>query len=553
MTQPPASTWFAVTGSAVNLINSSTQCHSGNWCGSMTLAPSDSQTSIFWQWLPSGTLPTTGFYMQMWVNFPTTWQWNIDGDHKLFILDPSDNDAGGARFYLNVRTNGTTQHCGSLAALTDAYNAWVYYNQAGTDPGICADGNWHSIQAYLNESSGQLEVWLDGNAYINTTPSGFYGNKSAYNSIKFGAYMNDAAASTTGGNRTFYVDDICVSTTPCSSSSSTTSNSSASSAAPVVSPTSATVAVGGTQQFSANAAVSWSVNGVTGGNSAVGTITSAGLYSAPAAVPSTSVTVVATETSNSVPSAPATITITAASGTSTQTTLFGPESWASGTWSDWGGGTPAGMSLSTTNVINGASHSAYVQHVSGTANSAWAETYFGDLDSTGPQQTEVTQEFDSYFDPNASINVAGGGGTKITILICNQDWTSIYPQPLAFSPFYLTMYADPTFNLWGELHRKTVTPDVWQEFGQNVGTSNPIALGKWQHVKVHAKLNTPGNSDGVLEVWLNGVQTMEYTNVDFRDSYTTRGWNMFEITGYDNAAPSTTWNQYWDNINLYVP
>src|SRR5207244_12898072 len=58
-----------------------------------------------------------------------------------------------------------------------------------------------------------------------------------------------------------------------------------------ISPTSATVGAGGTQQFTAtvtntnNTAVTWQVNGVPGGNAA-GTISSAGLYTAPAVVPS---------------------------------------------------------------------------------------------------------------------------------------------------------------------------------------------------------------------------------------------------------------------------
>ena len=60
-------------------------------------------------------------------------------------------------------------------------------------------------------------------------------------------------------------------------------------AAPVsitISPASATVAAGGTQQFTAtvenasNTAVTWQVNGVTGGNATVGTISSSGLYTA---------------------------------------------------------------------------------------------------------------------------------------------------------------------------------------------------------------------------------------------------------------------------------
>jgi hypothetical protein len=56
-----------------------------------------------------------------------------------------------------------------------------------------------------------------------------------------------------------------------------------------VTPNPVTVQTGTTQQFSATvsngAAVTWSVNGVTSGNATVGTITSAGLYSAPNAAP----------------------------------------------------------------------------------------------------------------------------------------------------------------------------------------------------------------------------------------------------------------------------
>jgi Bacterial Ig-like domain (group 2) len=54
-----------------------------------------------------------------------------------------------------------------------------------------------------------------------------------------------------------------------------------------VSPATATIAVGGTQQFTATMMggsevnVTWSVDGITGGNSSVGTISSSGLYTAP--------------------------------------------------------------------------------------------------------------------------------------------------------------------------------------------------------------------------------------------------------------------------------
>jgi serine protease len=60
-----------------------------------------------------------------------------------------------------------------------------------------------------------------------------------------------------------------------------------------ITPASVTVQAGATQAFTAtltnttNMAVTWQVNGTTGGNSSVGTITSEGLYTAPASVSST--------------------------------------------------------------------------------------------------------------------------------------------------------------------------------------------------------------------------------------------------------------------------
>lgn len=86
-------------------------------------------------------------------------------------------------------------------------------------------------------------------------------------------------------------------------------------------PAAVSLTVGGTQQFAAgvagpaNTAVTWSVNGTTGGNATVGTISTAGLYTAPAAVPSpASVTVRATSVSNPAASSTASVTITPISG-----------------------------------------------------------------------------------------------------------------------------------------------------------------------------------------------------------------------------------------------
>ena len=84
-----------------------------------------------------------------------------------------------------------------------------------------------------------------------------------------------------------------------------------------VSPSTASLAPSGTQQFTAvvtgttNTALTWSVNGTTGGNSTVGTVSNTGLYAGPASLPSPlSVTVTATSAQDPTKSATANVTVT---------------------------------------------------------------------------------------------------------------------------------------------------------------------------------------------------------------------------------------------------
>jgi hypothetical protein len=82
-----------------------------------------------------------------------------------------------------------------------------------------------------------------------------------------------------------------------------------------VTPQSVTVNLSATRQFSATVSnstattVSWSVNGVPGGNASVGTIGASGLYTAPSVLPSPA-TVVIQATSNTTPSAFGTASVT---------------------------------------------------------------------------------------------------------------------------------------------------------------------------------------------------------------------------------------------------
>jgi hypothetical protein len=78
-----------------------------------------------------------------------------------------------------------------------------------------------------------------------------------------------------------------------------------------VSPAVAVTPAGKTQQFTSNKAATWFVNDIQGGNATVGTISSSGLYTAPASVPSpATVTIKAAWQLNGAKSATASVTVT---------------------------------------------------------------------------------------------------------------------------------------------------------------------------------------------------------------------------------------------------
>ena len=106
-------------------------------------------------------------------------------------------------------------------------------------------------------------------------------------------------------------------------SGSTTTTGGSSSSGDTVSitvvPSTASVVANNTQLFGAtisgatNTTATWQVNGVTGGNNALGTISSSGLYTAPAVSATTTFTVTAISNDDSTKSATAFVTVSPAS------------------------------------------------------------------------------------------------------------------------------------------------------------------------------------------------------------------------------------------------
>src|SRR6266481_5644839 len=173
-----------------------------------------------------------------------------------------------------------------------------------------------------------------------------------------------------------------------------------------ISPTSAVLQAGVTQQFTAtvsgssNTGVAWSVNGIAGGNSTTGTISSSGLYTAPASVPTSgSVTVAAASVASPASSATATVSITA------------PVPVVSVAISPTSATVVAGNIQQFTGTVTGATNTAIIWQVNGTQGGSAAT---GTISTTGlytaPQcpSGAVTVTARSFYDSTkfANANVA---------------------------------------------------------------------------------------------------------------------------------------------------
>ena len=174
-----------------------------------------------------------------------------------------------------------------------------------TSASVEANGGTRTFTATVTNTSNTTVTWqVNGVAGGNST----VGTISAS-----GAYMAPSAIPS----------PATVTVMAVSAADSTKSASSQVTIAPVitvsVSPGTATVAASGTQAFTAtvgnssNTSVTWQVNGVAGGNTTVGTISSSGMYTAPMTVPSpATVTVAAVSAASSIRSGSSQVTISPA-------------------------------------------------------------------------------------------------------------------------------------------------------------------------------------------------------------------------------------------------
>jgi trimeric autotransporter adhesin len=194
-----------------------------------------------------------------------------------------------------------------------------------------------------------------------------------------------------------------------------------------VTPNPVNVVVGTQQQFTAtvtgttNTAVTWQANGVAGGNSTVGTISAAGLYQAPATVPT-----------------PATVTITAisaADGTtsgSAQATIVTVNTNITVTVSP--SGTTQVYTTTTqqfTATVTGTSDQSVNWYVEG---SAGGDATFGTIDTTGGYTAPAAVPTPATITITAYSQAASNALGTATVTIISNPPSAADPTPQTISP-----------------------------------------------------------------------------------------------------------------------
>jgi hypothetical protein len=72
--------------------------------------------------------------------------------------------------------------------------------------------------------------------------------------------------------------------------------------------------------------------------------------------------------------------------------------------------------------------------------------------------------------------------------------------------------------------------------------------GRWVCVEARAKLNTPGQKDGLNQLWIDGRLEAERKNLDWRGSYTGHGVNAVFLESYWNDGSPVTQSRWIDNF-----
>ena len=180
----------------------------------------------------------------------------------------------------------------------------------------------------------------------------------------------------------------------------------------------------------------------------------------------------------------------------------------------------------------------------GQGNSAWGMRWFADHPLLTPPGAAVAE-----ISVRLRLRYSNVNGSDIMATAAFQGWSADYPGGTPWAPYLVNLRTDATGAFEILLENRTSGSEVETVYVQNVGSTPVVAQpGTWHEVEYHLRLNTPGSADGVLDVWVDDVKTISRQDVNFRGSYTERGWNTMMLRAWDGDIPAGGYMEDIDNV-----
>jgi Polysaccharide lyase len=210
----------------------------------------------------------------------------------------------------------------------------------------------------------------------------------------------------------------------------------------------------------------------------------------------------------------------------------------SNSFNEWNGGarsqSPGDLSI-VSEGAHGGQYCARATLTQSTLSDNYADLYFGDHRAVGKDKVEeVYLQFHSKFE---SGYVWPNDSNKMAIFNLTDGESSQ-------RRYQVYVYVRPG----GEYKVAHSYIDSWQFFGldQNVGSPASVRFDQWDKLKLYAKLNTPGVSDGVVKLWVNDELKLVHEDVNIRQN-TDFGIGKLILSSYVMDTTVVNGYQYYDD------
>lgn len=215
-----------------------------------------------------------------------------------------------------------------------------------------------------------------------------------------------------------------------------------------------------------------------------------------------------------------------------------------GNFSEWNGGLDASMSVTTEKASTGR-YSTKAVMTRGTATDNYKDFVFGDhtrVGGTAVASSGLWVRFDTMFDSGFAFGTGQNLHKSVILNFEDENGRRRYQIILnvlnsnrQYFVEHLKWNADRSFG-----------GSITGLGSQTIGTPAAVRLGQWDRIKLFIKPNTPGQSNGIVRLWVNNELKMDKTAVAVREN---TNYNPNKVIMSNYVMDTTTaGTQRWDNF-----